>query len=367
VTVSGGNSLAVTPVLEIAKSYLTSLKDCPTSVRTNEIPDVFNPDFANFARKFCRKSCVKWKNNPHILILGWYSDSEQGWKPDWRSKSNQTLLIRFLDFPITWPGHQAAVNFVIRRYGSIGALDRIWHAKYHSWRQFSTTKVKAPFTPPVPYYIYNPVLKRKFEVAHPYLHRYLTDCSTFAGLVADRYFKICCKAIKLADPNHLYLGAKFTYFPGSSVMVACAKYTDVISVDDYSRNAIPSILPYASFGRPVLIGEFSFRAKDSDVTNTIGTGPLVDTQSQRVQGMIRYVKQALSIPEVIGYCWFEYYDESAHGAPWSRENSNYGLVRRNGMPYRKLTSAFKNLNGLANRLHAAARAIPIPQYGFNTN
>ena len=82
----------------------------------------------------------------------------------------------------------------------------------------------------------------------------------FAALVAERYFKLTCAAIRAADPDHLVLGCRFAYVPSPGVIKAAARHTDVISLNCYDIDASPVIDAYAATGKPCLIGEFSFRS-----------------------------------------------------------------------------------------------------------
>ncbi len=148
------------------------------------------------------------------------------------------------------------------------------------------------------------------------------------------------------------------------VAAADAKYTDVISVDIYNvTNPTPLLKKFAAFDKPIIIAEFSFRAKDSGLPNMIGAGLLVNTQTQRAADTIQYLRYALAVRQVIGYDWWEYMDEPRWGR-WPSplysggENSNYGLIRRNGTAYKRITQAFTKFNAMAPSLHAHATVGP---------
>ncbi len=330
-----GRQLSLSVVLNIGGDYAGS--------RNESFPDVFNPNFAVFADKLCQRRCTPWKNDPNLL--GWFSDNELAWGPGWAgSLTPDGPLWAYLNFPPESFGRQAAVTFLRKCYGKISALDQKWHAKYKSWRALAL----------VPHV---PELFTWSQMQTGAGAQYYKYDRMFNGMVARRYSRVCRDAIKAADPNHLYLGQKFPGWPGTLVVAADAKYTDVISVDLYATDPTPLLKKFAAFGKPIIIAEFSFRAKDSGLPNTIGAGPLVNTQTQRAADAVQYLRYALAVPQVIGYVWWGYIDEPQWGR-WptplytNGENSNYGLIRRNGTVYKRMTRAFTKFNAEAVSIHA---------------
>ena len=337
-----GRQLSFSAILNIGVDYQGS--------RHESFPDVFNPNFAIFADKLCQRRCAPWKNDPNLL--GWFSDNELAWGPGWGGEPNPDgLLWNFLNFPRKSFGHHAAVAFLKKSYGKISTLDQAWHTQYKSWHAFALAQqVPELFTWP--------------QMQAGAGAQYLKYNRIFTGMVARRYSRVCRDAIKAADPNHLYLGQKFPGWPGALVAAADAKYTDVISLDIYNvTDPAPLLKKFAAFGKPIIIAEFSFRAKDSGLPNTIGSGLLVDTQIQRAADTVHYLRHALAVPQVIGYDWWQYIDEPQWGrwpAPLysGGENSNYGLIRRNGTVYKRMTRAFTKFNAEAARIHAHASFRP---------
>jgi hypothetical protein len=53
-------------------------------------------------------------------------------------------------------------------------------------------------------------------------------------------------------------------------------------------------------GLPVLMSEFGFRARDSDLPNTMGAGPLVWTQTQRASAYKDYIEALVKLEFVVG-------------------------------------------------------------------
>ena len=337
-----GRRLSFSAVLNIGVDYQSS--------KHESFPDVFNPNFAVFADKLCQRRCTPWKNDPNVL--GWFSDNELDWGPGWGgSPSPDGLLWFFLNFPPQSFGHHAAVAFLKKCYGKISKLDRAWHAKYQSWQALDLAQ-------------HVPELFTSGQMQTGAGAQYDKYQGIFMGMVARRYSRVCRDAIKAADPNHLYLGQKFPGWPGALVAAADAKYADVISVDIYNvTNPTPLLKKFAAFDKPIIIAEFSFRAKDSGLPNTIGAGLLVHTQTQRAADTVEYLRHAMAVRQVIGYDWWQYMDEPRWGR-WPSplysggENSNYGLIRRNGTAYKRITRAFTKFNAAAQSLHARATVGP---------
>jgi agarase len=131
---------------------------------------------------------------------------------------------------------------------------------------------------------------------------------------------------------------------------AARRYLDVISFNCYQTDPRPTVRQYAVLGRPILIGEFTFRAADVGLPNTKGAGPHVATQADRAAAFERYVRLLLGEPEAVGYHWFQFTDQPKEGR-FDGENSNYGAVNIQDEPYPELTRKMAEVNGQAERWH----------------
>ena len=99
----------------------------------------------------------------------------------------------------------------------------------------------------------------------------------------------------------------------------------------------------------MLISEFYFRAKDSDLPNTkpnFIVMPVLRTQTQRALCFEALTRGFISKNYSIGYHWFAYVDEPATGR-FDGENSNIGLVNVYDKPYEQLVLKMKTVNGIA--------------------
>lgn len=287
----------------------------------NGIPlDVFAPQFETMARKIAEKECSPRAKDPYLL--GYFSDNELRWGPDWRGKQN--MLTMYLNLPSTAPGRQHAVAFLTKKYSdSIQKLNQAWGVHATSFDRVPSAATTSAFQ---------------------------ADNSEFLGIVARRYFEVCAHAIHSEDPNHLYLGAKFAGMPPDPVLQA-SNAADVVSVDIYSSDPRPTVEHiYEVTHRPVLVAEFAFRAENSGLPNTQGAGPKVPDQMARALAYDRYVTELESLPAAVGYQWFEWCDEPKQGR-FDGENSNYGLVNIGDQPYSRFVTEVTDANREAISVH----------------
>jgi hypothetical protein len=308
-----GGTMPYTVILNIAaRSGANWLKGIPV--------DVYSPRFEATARKIAKDECAPRATDPELI--GYFSDNELRWGPDWRGKQN--MLAMYLNLPSNAPGRRHAIDFLKKRYsGQIQKLNQAWGVHAKSFADLhSETGAEAS----------------------------RADNSRFLGMVARRYFQVCARAIHAVDPNHLYLGAKFAGTPPDPVLRA-AHVADVVSVDIYRFDPRPIVKHiYKLAQRPVLVAEFAFRAEDSGLPNTRGAGPKVPDQAARARAYTSYVKWLESLPEALGYHWFEWCDEPKE-VRFDGENSNYGLVNIHDRPYTQFVKAVTEANRAAVAVH----------------
>jgi hypothetical protein len=282
--------------------------------------DVYDARFAHAAQSLAEKVCLP-RRSDHAL-LGYFSDNELRWGPDWRGK--ETMLDMYLNLPAGAAGKQQASDFLRQRYGNdIGKLNDAWQINAKDFAGISEPgKTDA----------------------------YRADADEFLERVATRYFQVCAEALHRADPNHLFLGARFAGRPPDAVLRG-ARSADLVSINIYALDPRP--LAHHVFevtGKPVLIGEFAFRAEDAGLPNTRGAGPKVPSQQARAKAYTDYVTWLESLPEAVGYHWFEWVDEPKEGR-FDGEDSNYGLVDVNDVPYKEFVEAVKAANAAALEAH----------------
>jgi hypothetical protein len=93
---AGQTPLAVTPNLDLGMSFAWEHRQ--------HFPDVFDPRFEAHVRRRARELCGPRRNDADVL--GWFTDNELRWGPDWRGPEDLHAL--FLSLPAGSPGRRAA-------------------------------------------------------------------------------------------------------------------------------------------------------------------------------------------------------------------------------------------------------------------
>ena len=340
-----GRRLAYAPILNFGSAFVASRQNGNAWLK-GVFPDVFDPNFKKSAMEHAVKIVSPLKDDP--WVLGWFTDNELRWGPDWRGSDE--LLTLFLSLPPGEPGKKAAVETVRKRYGDVAKFNDVWNTTFHSWEGLENAPaVKPPFVRKG-MFAQNEETERRANEADPKRAAYVADCEAFLANLAEQYFRITSEAIKSADPHHMNFGCRFAYVPPKPVIAAAAKYLDVISFNCYAADPRPVIKRYSAFGKPLIIGEFSFRGEDAGLPNTKGAGGKYQTQAERAAAFEKFVTLALAEPGLVGYHWFEHADEPKEGR-FDGENSNYGLVDIKDEPYLELTGTMARVNRNAEKLH----------------
>ncbi|MFC6646512.1 hypothetical protein ACFQBQ_13125 [Granulicella cerasi] len=171
------------------------------------------------------------------------------------------------------------------------------------------------------------------------------DFSTFLGFYAQQYYRLVAQAVHAKDPNHLYLGSKYSGFT-PEVVAACGMYCDVISFDLYATSIDP--VTYSAMllptNKPALSGEFHFGALDRGMFSG-GLVPVAD-QSARATAYDSYLRSLCANPLFIGAHWYQYADEPLTGRQSDGEDYEIGLVTVTDKPYPELTTGVRATNSI---------------------
>jgi hypothetical protein len=152
------------------------------------------------------------------------------------------------------------------------------------------------------------------------------------------YHTVAAAAIRKHDTNHLIIGSRYVGIESATVQAVikgASASVDIVDVHVYSAEpGVPMLrkLHNISGGKPILMSEFGFRARDSGLPNDKETGPLLMTQSERAASFRRYIQTLVGLPFVVGYHMFMWADEPAGGQLFGA-NSNFGLVHLSDDPY----------------------------------
>ncbi len=299
----------------------------------NFVPDPWDPNFDTALVSSIQSTVASVKSDPNLI--GYYVGNEMSWA------GNGTLAQWGLGIGVlalnssASPAKQQFLSQLTTEYGTIAALNSAWGTTYASW-----TAMASPVTIPS-------VSSSTLSTAAK------TDIDNFTASVAKAYFQLVDTELKKQDPNHLYLGCKFSsnYWTMQELQ-ANAEYADAVSMDIYAPGLNTIKWNFLStLNAPLIVGEYSMGATDMGCP---GQG-IVGAPSQAARATLfqQYVYAALSNPCIIGCNWFEYYDQPVTGRVQDGQNANYGFVNDTDEPYVALV--------------AAARSVAANLYTFRSN
>lgn len=264
-------------------------------------------------------------------LLGYFLDNEVPWTRDWRPGP----FAGFLGRPASAPGKQHLVAWLRQRYhDDYAAFAADFATDAPSWAALADPTEATDAGPGA-----------------------VATRAAWSGEVAERFFGVAHAALHDADPVHLDLGTRFVgQLVLPEVLAAAARHVDVVSINWYEirdeyKPLIAQLAPTALStadtlaahaavaGKPLLISEFGWRARDSGLPNTYP--PLqvvVDTQADRAAGYRNFGTCLANSGYVVGAHWFEMTDEPAIGR-FDGEDDNWGMVTEADDEYPLVTAA----------------------------
>ncbi len=292
--------------------------------------------------ELAQEVAAKFKNDPNLI--GYFVDNELGW---W----DETLLTFWLTQPSTARPKREVMRLLEKEYG--GDLKRLLKdfeikPRPHSWKALEGSHKEAILA----------------QGARP------LAVEEFTGWMADQFYSLAAAAMRKADPNHLLLGDRYLSYYNPAVVRAAGKHMDVVSANYNSYSEKGWIAPaffeglYASCGKPIMVTEFYFSAKDNASGNRNLQGPFitVPTQPERAAGAEAMANGMASLPYIVGHHWFQYVDEPTFGRG-DGEDFNFGLIDIHNQPYPLLTAAFTRANQGAEALHARSASLKAARPG----
>ncbi|MBN2452450.1 MAG: hypothetical protein JXR77_18840, partial [Lentisphaeria bacterium] len=282
-------------------------------------PDVFGAAFEEGARRVAREACGPRRDDP--CLVGYFLDNEFRWDGLWQAA--------FASAPDS-PCRDALVACARRVFPSADALREAGAAA--GIPALSSADLRQMAEPPA----------RGLEALR----------EAWLETVAERYFSVCTAAVREADPNHMVISQRFAGHAPDWAARAAGRHCDVFCINYYNDGIAYGVSDGLRdrfrelgeiTGRPVLVGEWSFKAMDSGLPNTRGAATPVETQQDRAVGYASTLAVLLDNPHVVGAHWFIHSDQPLEGR-FDGENSNYGLVDLADRPYGPLvvTAAFMN-------------------------
>ncbi|MGN6555916.1 MAG: hypothetical protein ACTHLW_19585, partial [Verrucomicrobiota bacterium] len=262
-------------------------------------PQVFDPEFASYCQSYAQ-SFANTANDPYLL--GYFSDNELSF--------SSSILVTWLGLAAGNSSYDEAWRWLRERYGPGATVGQV------------TTQ----------------------------------DRYDFLGHVWGKYYSVVNQAIKLRDPNHLYLGSRLFSSDKDrpEIFREAGPYVDVISVNHYSQWT-PDISRIRMWeqesGRPVIITEFYVKGEDSGMPNNTGAGWVVHTQKDRGRFYQNFVLALLESKVCVGWHWFKYADNDPDSNPDpSNIDSNKGIVSNRYEPYPDLLEEMLRINERIYRL-----------------
>lgn len=280
----------------------------------NGIPDVFNPLWLNHIDEVFSQS-RQFKNNP--FLLGYFVDNEAGW-------GNLDLLG---NMPPNAETRNAWLQFIQDKYRVLRKVNAAWKTSFKTWDDLRILKVN----------LKSPVFQ--------------TDLKDFEAIFAGKYFRSIKNTLQKHDPNHLYLGCRFTrkIIPEHICRVA-GEFCDVVTVNVYAWAPTHEVMGewFKCTGKPILIGEHHINlASERQVPATWGATP----NDERRAYYKNYVETWAKTPWSLGCHWYQFTDQHITGRVSNGENQPIGLVDITDQPHIELIETAKELSGRIYKWH----------------
>jgi hypothetical protein len=314
---------------------------CPKTTWTG-FPDVFSTNWAKHCDEKARRMCAPARDDPSRI--GYFLDNELEWLGKrWRPDGL---------FEETWklapdrPAKQAWAAFVAAEPGGVVGFNDAFGTAFPDAAALVADTSPRPARTTAP-----PAIATRW-----------------ARRVAEEYFRVATEAVRRHDPNHLVLGCRFA---GSApdIWDIAGRYCDVVSFNLYPRIDVDRGVParvrdeidawQRAAGRPMMLTEWSFPALDAGLPSLHGAGMRVDTQAQRAKCFGHFQEFLFRLPYMVGSCYFMYLDEPAQGISSTfPEDSNYGLVSSDDVPWPEIVAVAARLNPRAVELHRKGGFVP---------
>lgn len=318
-----GSRLHATPVLYVVQHEGTR---CLSPLR---------PDFEEFVLSNVKEAIQKLPDRSSII--GVFLDNEMPWygKSGWDDLPTYTLLEQAIELPETDIRHIAAVNFLKLRHADPAAISKAYRRTVSDWRDINVEFLRGCSVPAA-----------------------MDDRQAFTEMLANRFYEVTTRIVRKEIPDTLILGTRIPGNAPDSVIRACGRHCEVMSVNQYVGEGKADVNALTRFwvlggNKPIMHTEFSWRARQnsSGDPNTRGAGTVLETQAERGARYSGLVSDIATIPYVIASHWFEFADQSPQGR-FDGEDSNYGVVDIHNKPYTELLSAMKATNARVREIHA---------------
>jgi len=312
-------------------SHEIIVNDCPVpftySYRTGSekfaigggLSDYFHPGWRSRVDSVLSHA-AKYRDDP--MLLGYFIDNEAGW-------GNPRLLNRL---PENSPGREAWIAILRDKYRSLEKLNGRWNTGYSSWEEIMNMTQEEIGSDP----------SRE------------EDYQIFEASFAEAYFSHISETLGKYDPNHLYLGCRFTRrLKPEHILQVAGQFCDVITVNVYALVPLQEQMGdwHRYTGRPILIGEHHLPL------NTVRQVPPkypTFSEEERFMYYQDYVRTFAEMPFSLGTHWYQWADQQLTGRPTNGENQIVGLVDVTDQPHRELIDAIRISSGQIYQWHLGA-------------
>ncbi len=289
-------------------------------------PDPFDPRFAQALKQAVEHARPQRHD---AFLIGWFVDNEIAWGDGNARDPRARYAIAYsaLRGDARDPNAHAKRAFIEQlrqKYGQVEAFANAWGLAIVDWNELDAPMVAAPAPD-----------RQRPAIAE--------DLSAFLALHADSYFRQVAQALKAVDPNHLYLGVRFSSRTPEA-LAACARWCDVVSFNLY----VPTLAGafdaagFHALNKPALVSEFHFGSRDR--------GPFwggvqeVANEAERGPAYARMLASVVGNPDFVGAHWFQWLDEPVTGRWLDGENGHLGLVGITDLPWTPFVDQVREAN-----------------------
>jgi hypothetical protein len=294
------DSLLYQSPIPFTKSFDTKI---PGYAAGHGVSDFFHPGWASAVDSVLREA-LRFNDNKNLL--GYFVDNEQGWGKGDFSGFLETLS------DSSW-SRKVWEEMLRQKYKAIEKLNQQRKTSFSSWDEVRLLKDRSIFS------------------------QLQEEIVAFETAFAAQYFSVVSSTLKKYDPNHLYLGCRFTRQPKPlHIMQTAGKYCDVITVNVYTF--IPQELEiwHNATQKPILIGEHHVPlASERQFPPNYKCFP----EDERKAYYLNYVERWAKMPFSLGCHWYQFADQHLTGRSTDGECQTVGLVDITDQPHQHMIEA----------------------------
>lgn len=304
--------------------------------------DLWNPDYESKAMETAKRLVAPYLDNQRVS--GYWLDNEFGWAEDY-----------FFGLYFTYPDWMGDRTKAPGKRRLIAKMKTLYKNDYREFLKDFTTDAKG----------WDGLFTSTTTGLKPGKGRRAVDA--WMEDIGRRYYGVAKASMKAADPRTPLLGDRFRQYYPQGLVRGAKGFMDVISTNWESPTTDGWISPvyfetlHELSGCPVIVGEIYANARQNRSGNRHHGNyfTLTDTQGQRAKAAANQVRHYAAFPFVVGWHWFQYYDEPTYGRN-DGENYNMGLVDIFDEPYAELTEAIARAHSETDAIHAQS-ATPKPK------